>query len=167
MMKTVIAIEKPDLVVLTGDIVCSKNTAKAWISLSKVCIDAKVPWAVMLGNHDPQDELTWYEDFNNKPKLSDFYGEPVRTKDIPLPNAGNINTKRYPGKIIDGKDLTFKGGSHRTPLTIIPEDTAKDIASKLPEVPVSPSNHYANFSKPVKEKKRTALRSRLPVHYVR
>jgi|SRR5665647_805049 len=58
MMKTVIALEKPDLVVLTGDIVCSKNTAKAWVSLSKVFIDAKVPWAVMLGNHDPQDELT-------------------------------------------------------------------------------------------------------------
>jgi predicted MPP superfamily phosphohydrolase len=58
MMKTVIALEKPDLVVLTGDIVCSKNTAKAWILLSKVFIEAKVPWAITLGNHDPQDELT-------------------------------------------------------------------------------------------------------------
>ncbi len=57
-IKTVIAAEKPDLVVLTGDIVCSKNTAKAWISLSKVLIDAGIPWAVTLGNHDREYEMT-------------------------------------------------------------------------------------------------------------
>ena len=28
---------------------------------------------------------------------------------------------------------------------IIPEDKAKDMASSLPEVPVSPSNHFLNF----------------------
>ncbi|MDR1403296.1 MAG: gfo/Idh/MocA family oxidoreductase, partial [Tannerellaceae bacterium] len=28
---------------------------------------------------------------------------------------------------------------------IIPEEQAKEMASKLPEVPKSPSNHYANF----------------------
>lgn len=58
LMKSVIASEKPDLVVLTGDIVCSQNTAMAWFSLSKILIEAKVPWAVMLGNHDAQYELT-------------------------------------------------------------------------------------------------------------
>ncbi len=58
MMKKVIAIEKPDLVVLTGDIVCSKNTEKGWMSLSKVFIDAKAPWAVTLGNHDIEKDLT-------------------------------------------------------------------------------------------------------------
>ena len=57
-MKTVIASQKPDFIVLTGDVVCSKNTAKAWKSLSKVLIDAKTPWAVVLGNHDAQYELT-------------------------------------------------------------------------------------------------------------
>lgn len=58
LMKQVIRKEKPDLVVLTGDVVCSKNTVKAWKSLSKILIDAKVPWAVMLGNHDVEYELT-------------------------------------------------------------------------------------------------------------
>ena len=58
-MKTVIHNEKPDLVVLTGDIVCSKeNTEKAWMKLSNVLIDAKVPWAITLGNHDSQFELS-------------------------------------------------------------------------------------------------------------
>ncbi|MDD4108118.1 MAG: metallophosphoesterase family protein [Prolixibacteraceae bacterium] len=54
LMKTVIEKEKPDLVVLTGDIVCSENASPAWLSLSKIMIDAKVPWAVVLGNHDPE-----------------------------------------------------------------------------------------------------------------
>jgi len=58
LMKTVIAAERPDLVVLTGDIVCSANTAKAWSSLSKILIDSKVPWTVVLGNHDAQYELS-------------------------------------------------------------------------------------------------------------
>ncbi|MDD4189966.1 MAG: metallophosphoesterase family protein [Mangrovibacterium sp.] len=58
LMKQVIQKEKPDLVVLTGDVVCSKNTVKAWLALSRVLIDAKVPWAVTLGNHDVEYELT-------------------------------------------------------------------------------------------------------------
>ena len=56
LMKTVIEKEKPDFVVLTGDIVCSKNTPKAWLSLSKVMIEARVPWAVTLGNHDAEEK---------------------------------------------------------------------------------------------------------------
>ncbi|MDP5049011.1 MAG: Gfo/Idh/MocA family oxidoreductase [Saprospiraceae bacterium] len=96
-------------------------------------------------NNLPALELSWYEGFNNQPKHPDYYGEPVRAKDIPPPTAGNVNTKRYPGKVIYGKDLVFKGGSHSAPLVIIPEDKAKDMASSLPEVPVSPSNHFLNF----------------------
>lgn len=50
-----------------------------------------------------------------------------------------------PGKIIYSKNLTFKGGSHGSTLSIIPEEKAKEMKSKLPPVPESPSNHYANF----------------------
>jgi hypothetical protein len=96
-------------------------------------------------NNLPALELSWYEGFNNQPTHPDYYGEPVRAKDIPPPTAGNVNTKRYPGKVIYSKDLVFKGGSHSAPLVIIPEDKAKDMASSLPEVPVSPSNHFLNF----------------------
>ena len=58
LMEAVIEKEKPDLIVLTGDIVCSKETAKAWNSLSEVFIKAKIPWAVTLGNHDDEYELS-------------------------------------------------------------------------------------------------------------
>jgi Oxidoreductase family, NAD-binding Rossmann fold/Oxidoreductase family, C-terminal alpha/beta domain len=98
----------------------------------------------------PALDLTWYDGFNNQPKLPDGYGEPVRAKDIPPPTSGNINTKRYPGKIIYSKELVFKGGSHSAPLAIIPEAKAKDMASMLPNVPLSPSNHFANFLKACK-----------------
>ena len=98
----------------------------------------------------PALELEWYDGFNNQPKLPDFYGEPVRAKDIPPPTSGNINTKRYPGKIIYSKELTFKGGSHSAPLVIIPAEKAKEMESKLPFVPETPSNHYANFLKACK-----------------
>jgi hypothetical protein len=85
-MKTVIEQEKPDLVILTGDIVCSKNTRQAWISLSKVLINAKVPWAVILGNHDAQYELT-------KPQImGTIVGMPYNlTKNGPKDVSGNGN----------------------------------------------------------------------------
>lgn len=58
LMKNAVAEEKPGLVVLTGDVVCSENTQQAWLALTKVFVDAKVPWAVVLGNHDVEYELT-------------------------------------------------------------------------------------------------------------
>ncbi|MCH5597751.1 hypothetical protein [Niabella ginsengisoli] len=50
-----------------------------------------------------------------------------------------------PGKIIYSKDLIFKGASHGSTLSIIPEEKAKEMAARLPEVPKSPSNHFKNF----------------------
>jgi Icc-related predicted phosphoesterase len=57
LMKTVIEREKPNLVVVTGDVVGSDNRKKAWLKLAQVMIDAKVPWAAMLGNHDAEYEI--------------------------------------------------------------------------------------------------------------
>ena len=44
------------------------------------------------------------------------------TQNIPPPSDGQLQPSRLnPGKIIYGKDLTFKGGSHGSTLSIIPE----------------------------------------------
>ncbi|HQK54174.1 MAG TPA: Gfo/Idh/MocA family oxidoreductase [Sedimentibacter sp.] len=51
------------------------------------------------------------------------------------------------GKVIYSKELTFIGGTHSAPLSIIPPEKAKEMESKLPPVPESPSNHYVNFLK--------------------
>ena len=61
MIKAAVEKEKPNLVVLTGDVVCSKDTRQAWLALAKPLIAAKVPWAVTLGNHDIEYELSGKE----------------------------------------------------------------------------------------------------------
>jgi len=94
----------------------------------------------------PACEVTWYDGIDNLPPVPAGYGNVDLDPNIPPPSTGQIvPTKLNPGKIIYGKDLTFKGGSHGSTLTIIPEEKALAMKSKLPEVPKSTSNHYANF----------------------
>ena len=94
----------------------------------------------------PPVELTWYDGQDNLAPLPDAMGESIVDGNIPPPSAGTIDTKkRPPGKVIYGEGLTFQGGTHGTTLKIIPESKARDMESKLPEVPKSPSNHFVNF----------------------
>jgi hypothetical protein len=94
----------------------------------------------------PPLELTWYDGQNNLPPLPADMGESVVDPNIPPPSNGSIDHKKLPpGKIIYGEGLTFKGGSHASTLQIIPEEKAREMASKLPPVPKSPSNHFKNF----------------------
>ncbi|MAX26691.1 MAG: oxidoreductase [Phycisphaeraceae bacterium] len=92
----------------------------------------------------PAMTITWYDGVNNQPPLPEGYGTSELDPNIPPPSAGSIQQQKLnPGKIIYGKDLTLKGGSHGSTLSIILTDKAKDI--KLPEVPESPSDHFENF----------------------
>ena len=100
----------------------------------------------------PPVELTWYDGQNNLPPLPAEFGEPVTDPSIPPPSKGSADSARIPpGKVIYGEGLTFQGGTHGATLKIIPQSKAQDIASKLPEVPSSPSNHFANFLLACKE----------------
>jgi predicted dehydrogenase len=93
----------------------------------------------------PAMDITWYDGINNLPDVPANYGTNALDPNIPAASNGKIQpAKLNPGKIIYGKDLTFKGGSHGSTLSIL-GDAAKDL--KLPEVPASPSNHYANYLK--------------------
>ncbi|WP_240646540.1 Gfo/Idh/MocA family oxidoreductase [Chitinophaga rhizosphaerae] len=94
----------------------------------------------------PAVDVMWYDGVDNLPPIPAGYGVSGLDPNIPPPSTGTIKpAKLNPGKIIYSKDLTFKGGSHASTLSIIPEEKAKEMAGKLPEVPKSPSNHYANF----------------------
>lgn len=94
----------------------------------------------------PPLEISWYDGVDNLPPIPKGYGVSGLDPNIPPPSTGTMQpAKLNPGKIIYGKDLTFKGGSHGSTLSIIPQEKAKEMASKLPEVPKSPSNHFANF----------------------
>jgi predicted dehydrogenase len=94
----------------------------------------------------PPVELTWYDGQQNLAPLPEGFGPAIVDPNIPPPSTGRIDTKNYPpGKIIYGEGLTFKGGSHGTTLKIIPKSKAMEMASRLPPVPASPSNHFENF----------------------
>ncbi|WP_353124965.1 Gfo/Idh/MocA family oxidoreductase [Parapedobacter pyrenivorans] len=104
----------------------------------------------------PALDITWYDGLDNLPPIPEGYGVSGLDPNIPPPSTGKLEpVKLNPGKIIYGKELTFKGGSHGSTLSIIPEEKAKDMASQLPEVPVSPSNHFANFLKACKGEEKT------------
>ena len=94
----------------------------------------------------PPLDITWYDGLDNIPAVPEGYGTSQIDPNIPPVAGGKIQPMRLnPGKEIYTKTLTFKGGSHGSTLSIIPEDKAKEMAPRLPEVPKSPSNHYANF----------------------
>lgn len=104
----------------------------------------------------PALEVKWYDGLDNLPPIPKGYGVSGLDPNIPPPSTGAIKpAKLNPGKIIYSKDLTFKGGSHGSTLSIIPEEKAKEMASKLPVVPESPSNHFANFLKACKAEEQT------------
>ena len=94
----------------------------------------------------PPVDVTWYDGVDNVPPLPEGYGVSAIDPNIPASSA-NISHQATinPGKIIYSKDLIFKGGSHGSTLSIIPEAKAKEMQSKLPVVPESSSNHFKNF----------------------
>ncbi len=57
-IETVIANEKPDLVVFTGDIVTQKNPKEAFELISKIVNASKLPWVVVFGNHESERGYT-------------------------------------------------------------------------------------------------------------
>ena len=94
----------------------------------------------------PALDITWYDGLDNIPAVPEGYGTLDIDPNIPPVAGGKLQPQKLnPGKIIYSKELTFKGGSHGSTLSIIPEAKAKEMESKLPDVPKSPSNHYANF----------------------
>lgn len=96
----------------------------------------------------PAVDVTWYDGLDNIPEVPSYYGNSEFDANIPLVNGQPFQpTSLNPGKEIYTKTLTFKGGSHGSTLSIIPEEVQKQMEAegKLPEVPESPSNHYENF----------------------
>lgn len=70
----VLGTEKPDVIVLTGDIVTRKPAKQGWLRVINVLEEAGIPFAVTMGNHDFEH---WSEDsiFHYLGKSPLFIGE--------------------------------------------------------------------------------------------
>lgn len=82
----------------------------------------------------PACEITWYDGVDNIPELEAEFtddGQPQKLDRV--------------GKILYGKELTFQGGSHGSPLRIIPRARMMEMRRSLPSFPQKNSNHYENF----------------------
>lgn len=94
----------------------------------------------------PPVDITWYDGVDNLPDIPEGYGKVELDPNIPPAGGSSIRpAKLNPGKIIYSDELTFKGASHGSTLSIIPKSKAKEMEHLLPEVPKSTSNHFANF----------------------
>ncbi|MFT4543374.1 MAG: putative dehydrogenase [Planctomycetota bacterium] len=84
---------------------------------------------------EPACSITWYDGTKNKPS---------RPQELdPDTKIGNA------GKVIYGKDLTFIGTSHGSPLSIASAAKMKELEKDLPDYEVA-SNHHLNFIRAVK-----------------
>jgi hypothetical protein len=57
LMRYVIKEEKPDMVVLTGDVVVSGGAAQVWQKVVQPMTEGQVPFAVTFGNHDTESDM--------------------------------------------------------------------------------------------------------------
>ena len=68
----------------------------------------------------PAVDITWYDGLDNIPSVPEGYGVSELDPNIPTVAGGKIQpAKLNPGKEIYSKELTFKGGSHGSTLSII------------------------------------------------
>ena len=74
-IKMVVETEKPGLILLTGDIVTYSPAANGWKSISKIMQETGIPWAVVLGNHDDETDLTREAIFKLLEPMPGFIGE--------------------------------------------------------------------------------------------
>lgn len=87
-IKNVLETEKPDLAILSGDIVCYEPAEEGWLSIAKIFGESNIPWVVLMGNHDEEQEMTRFqidsllelqpnylklEDVYHKNESGDFY----------------------------------------------------------------------------------------------
>lgn len=57
-LESILDTEKPDLVVFTGDVVTDIDGKRAWTEFLKPLDDRNIPFAVVLGNHDREQDLS-------------------------------------------------------------------------------------------------------------
>jgi hypothetical protein len=97
-IQQVLEAEKPDLAILTGDIVTDVPAKEGWLSIARIFTAAKVPFAVTLGNHDGEPGISRDQIFGLLEPLPYFVGK----KGPELYGCGNytLSVKGSDGKTV-------------------------------------------------------------------
>lgn len=97
-VKRLIAAEKPDLIVFSGDNIFGQDTIDPIASLNDAfapAIEARVPWAAILGNHDQESTLSRLEVMEHIAKmdytLSQVYPQGSNSSMVEVDGFGNYH----------------------------------------------------------------------------
>lgn len=94
----------------------------------------------------PPVTVTWYDGTENHPPIPEGYGGVEADPNIPPIEGRVVPAGQLPaGKIIYGRDHIFKGGSHSSTLSLVPDSKHEAMASELPDWHRSETNLYQNF----------------------
>ncbi|MDL2305494.1 metallophosphoesterase family protein, partial [Bacteroides sp. OttesenSCG-928-D19] len=74
-IKAVLDAEKPDVAILTGDIVTDTPAAEAWKAICGIFDEARMPFAVTMGNHDAEASISKEEIYHILRQSPWFVGE--------------------------------------------------------------------------------------------
>ncbi len=99
----------------------------------------------------PPLTVTWYDGKHNHPMVPEAYGNIKIDRSVPPVNGRVRPAQELPaGKEIYGKELTLKGHSHGSTLSIVPTEKAADLGAEWLSYPRHSTNHYENFLKACK-----------------
>ncbi|MGI9527074.1 MAG: metallophosphoesterase [Weeksellaceae bacterium] len=74
-IQQVVLKEKPDFIVVTGDIITANPALEGWNQLAEVLAPFETPWTVTFGNHDEEHDLTKEHIYQILRKKPYFIGE--------------------------------------------------------------------------------------------
>ncbi len=74
-IRDVTVAEKPDLIIFTGDVICTSPAEPGWRNLISLMSEFGIPYAVTMGNHDPEYDLTREQMFDILESDPLFVGE--------------------------------------------------------------------------------------------
>jgi hypothetical protein len=110
-IRMVLKEEAPSLVVYTGDIVTKGPSYQGWMDVTRPLIESGIPWAVTLGNHDDEADMTRDQIYDLLLTLPGFIG--VKGPDIS--GTGNFVLPLQSSNSDDTKALIWFFDSHGYP----------------------------------------------------